>query len=32
MHGIKKFYAYFMELKNFYYVMVINSQQALNLV
>ena len=29
MHGIKKNYAYFMELKNFYYVMVINSQQAL---
>ena len=31
MHGIKKIYAYFMELKNFYYFMVINSQQALNL-
>ena len=31
MHGTKKIYAYFMELKKFYYVMVINSQQALNL-
>ena len=29
MHGIKKIYAYFMELKNFYYVLVIDSQQAL---
>ena len=31
MHGIKKNYGYFMELNNFYYFMVINSQQALNL-
>ena len=31
MHGIKKIYAYFMQLKTFYYVIVINSQQALNL-
>ena len=29
MLGIKKIYAYFMELKNFYYVLVIDSQQAL---
>ena len=31
MHGIKNSYAYFMQLKTFYYAIVINSQQALNL-
>ena len=29
--GIKNIYCYFMESNKFYYIMVINSQQALNL-